>query len=63
LTSRLLRVISHEMSEFEFHISPVRRFVAAPYGCRHLGHELEQLACVVGIVSEALWAFDRLGDG
>jgi hypothetical protein len=36
------------------------QLVTTPYGCRHLVHELEQLTCAVGIVTEALRAFNRL---
>ena len=50
LDTEPLRAISHEITEFEFHISPAPSSSRPQTGCGHLRYELEQLRAQAGSV-------------
>jgi hypothetical protein len=54
------RAISHEITEFEFHISPA--FVATPNGRQHVRHQVEHALGWFWIVRQSPRALDRLAD-
>ena len=57
-----LRTMSHEMTEFEFHISPVLELVASPNRRRHRLYDVENPLCGCCVFCEALRALDRFAD-
>jgi hypothetical protein len=61
-TSSLLRTISHEISEFEFHISPAPSSSRPQTGVGTCGTSSSSRPRAVRILAEAVRALDRLGD-
>ena len=61
-TSSPLRTISHEVSEFEFHISPARNSSRPQTGVGTSGTSSSRRRAQAEIVAQAARAVDRLGD-
>jgi hypothetical protein len=60
--SRPARATSHAITEFEFHISPARNSSRPHTGVGTDGTSAEQSTCLLGVVAQASWTLDRLGD-